>query len=241
METTNSLDVLRQLQTLDAQLYRLRREKQQKPVELEQVKSEVASQEAESKSVESKFKDLQLAQKKDELDLESREANIRKLQSQLFQLKTNKEYTAMQHEIDSLKADKSLLEEAILRRFDATDQVAKERQLQTQRLTAAQQKLEKERVRLNQELELLNQKIAEIEEQRKTLTPAIQPELLTIYEKILVLRDGLALVPLLQDSCGGCHRRMPPQVVNEVFLKTKVVMCESCNRILYFDEAHSKL
>ncbi|MBI2093818.1 MAG: hypothetical protein HYT88_03750 [Candidatus Omnitrophica bacterium] len=241
METTNSLDVLRQLQTLDAQLYRLRREKQQKPVELEQVKSEVASQEAESKSVESKFKDLQLAQKEDELDLESREANIRKLQSQLFQLKTNKEYTAMQHEIDSLKADKSLLEEAILRRFDATDQVAKERQLQTQRLTAAQQKLEKERVRLNQELELLNQKIAEIEEQRKTLTPAIQPELLTIYEKILVLRDGLALVPLLQDSCGGCHRRMPPQVVNEVFLKTKVVMCESCNRILYFDEAHSKL
>jgi hypothetical protein len=56
-----------------------------------------------------------------------------------------------------------------------------------------------------------------------------------------MLRDGLALVPLVSDACGGCHRRLPPQVINQVYLKADLVTCESCNRILYFDEAHSKL
>ena len=64
---------------------------------------------------------------------------------------------------------------------------------------------------------------------------------LSTYEQILEIREGLALVPLVKDACGGCNRRMPPQVVNQVYLKAQLVTCESCARILYFDEAHSKL
>ena len=71
--------------------------------------------------------------------------------------------------------------------------------------------------------------------------PTLLPATLEVYERVLDIREGLALVPVLNDSCGGCHRRLPPQVINEVYLKAKLVTCENCNRILYFDEAHSRL
>jgi len=57
------------------------------------------------------------------------------------------------------------------------------------------------------------------------------------YERVLASREGLALVPLVNDSCGGCHMVQPPQVVNEVSLKATLVTCENCNRILYVDES----
>ena len=46
------------------------------------------------------------------------------------------------------------------------------------------------------------------------------------------------MVSVLNESCGGCHRRLPPQIVNEVYLNAAIVTCPSCNRILY-DDAHS--
>ena len=49
----------------------------------------------------------------------------------------------------------------------------------------------------------------------------------------------LAMVPLVDEACGGCYRKLTPQVVNQVLLKSDLVMCENCNRILYSDEHQS--
>ena len=235
------LELLKQLQQVDGELFRLRREQEEKPQELEEAQARLADQEAKMKATEARLKTLQLSQKEKEVELQTREASVKKLQGQLFQLKTNKEYSAMQREIDALKADNSLLEEAILKGFDAIEQASNERQREQARLAEVQAQLRIEQARIEQELAAISEQIAELERRRKGVVPDVHPPTLATYERILNLREGLALVPLINNSCGGCHRRLPPQVINEVYLKAKLVMCESCSRILYFDEAHSTL
>ena len=237
----DQLEQLKRLQTLDGELFRLRRQQQEKPLELEQAEAQVAAQDARVKAAESRLSTLQLSQKEKEIELQTREANVKKLQGQLFQVKTNKEYTTMQREIDTLKADNSLLEEGILKTFDAVEQATKERQREQAQLTEQQGRLRVERERIAGELAEIEGQLARLERDRQGLTPDVPPKALAIYEQVLEIRDGLALVPLLNDACGGCHRRLPPQVINQVYLKADLVTCESCNRILYFDEAHSKL
>jgi predicted nucleic acid-binding Zn-ribbon protein len=235
------LEILKRLQALDGALFRLRRQQQEKPLELEQVIAQVAVQEAKLKAADATLTKLQLLQKEREMELQTREASVKKLQGQLFQVKTNKEYTTMQREIDSLKADNSLLEETILKTFDAIDQATKERQLEQSQMVALQERLRVARERIERELAAIGEQIAQLERSRQILVPDVPPPALATYERVLEIREGLALVPVVNDSCGGCHRRLPPQVINEVYLKAELITCESCNRILYFDDAHSKL
>ena len=237
----DQLEQLKQLQEIDGELFRLRREQGEKPRELERVEASTAAQEAVVKGAEDRMRVLQLAQKEKEIELQTREANVKKLQGQLFQVKTNKEYAAMQREIDALKADNSMLEEAILKMFDAIELAARERQREQARSAEAQARLRTERARIEQEVAAIEETISRLERDRQVIVPNVPKEGLATYERALKIRDGLALVPLLNDSCGGCHRRMPPQVVNQVYLNASLVTCENCNRILYFDDAHSKL
>jgi predicted nucleic acid-binding Zn-ribbon protein len=237
----DQIETLKQLQTIDGEIFRLRKQEAEKPRELEQVAARVTAAAAQLKDAEARLKVLQLAQKEKDIELQTREAHVKKLQGQLFQVKTNREYTAMQHEIDTLKADNSLLEEAMLKLFDDLDLATKERQQEHQRLALEEERLRNERARIERALTEIREKLDQLERQRQSVTPEIPPKTLTAYERVLELREGLALVPLVDNSCGGCYRRLPPQVINEVFLKAKLVSCEQCNRILYFDEAHSKL
>ena len=238
---TDQLELLKRLQGIDGELYRLRRQLEDKPRELERVESDVAAQDARVKAVDARLKALQLSQKEKEVELQTRETSVKKLQGQLFQVKTNKEYSALQHEIETLKTDNSLLEETILKNFDAIDQAGKERQQEQKRLAEVQERLRVERARIERESATIQEQMTQLEQARKVVVPELRPEVLTRYERVLGMREGLALVPLVHESCGGCHRRLPPQVINQVYLKADLVTCESCNRILYFDEAHSKL
>lgn len=237
----DQLETLKQLQAIDGELFGFRKAQRQKPQELERVMGDVAAQEAKVKAADDRLKSLQLAQKEKEGQLQTHEANVKKLQGQLFQVKTNKEYSAMQREIETLKADNSILEETILKAFEEIDAATQVRQREQRVLAEQQDRLRLERQRIEQELATLSDQIAQLEKRREAILPEVPKPALVTYERILGIRDGLAMVPLVNESCGGCHRRLPPQVINQVYLKADLVTCESCNRILYFDEAHSKL
>lgn len=233
---TDQIETLRTLQEIDAQLYRLRAEQRQKPLALERAKQLVAEQQANAQAIEAHLKALQIEQKQKEIELATQEATTKKLQLQLFQVKTNKEYTAIQHEIDQSKADASLLEEDILKLLEVIDQTTRERQAQLAEVAKQEARWREEEAKTTQELKAIEEQLAVLEQQRQTVVPLINAGTLSVYERVLVSREGLALVPLIKESCGGCHMVQPPQVVNEVRLKARLVTCESCNRILYLDD-----
>ncbi len=231
------LETLRKLQAIDAELFRLRHDQQHKPLELERMTRAVAEQQAHAQSLEAHLKTFQLQQKEKDMELATREAHIKKLQAQLFQVKTNKEYSAIQHEIEQAKADVSLFEEEILKLMDSIDTAKRQHAAQLAQVANAQDQLRLEQTRIDREIAEIEQRIAALEQQREGIAPSVDATALSTYERILESRKGLAMVPLMNDSCGGCHMVQPPQVISEAYLKTKLVTCDSCNRILYVDDA----
>lgn len=225
-----------ELQTVDGQLYALRRQRQQKPAQIEQLKAAHQAEAQRVKTVEEQLKTLQVKRGSMEGDLSAKEANVKKLQMQLYQVKTNREYTALQHEIEGLKADNSVLEEEILRLMEQVDQ-------QKAALVSAQAAFKTEAARhqeavavVERETAALDAEIARLQAQRQTVTPRIDPKLLAQYERVLERREGIGLAPVRQGACSGCYMNLPPQTINEIRLKERLIACESCARLLYYPD-----
>ena len=230
------LQTLRALQEVDGQLYRLRQEQQRKPRELAQATQQFEHAQAEAKRFDGELKAIQIKQKQREMELAEQEDKIRKLQTQLFQVKTNKEYTAMQHEIDQLKADVSMAEEEIIALLDRADAAKRQHVEAQQRANQEQEQFQQVERRIQQELAAIDEQTRVLDGQRQQMAPVVDHEILRLYERALDNGDGLALVPLAKESCGGCHMAQRPQVVNQVYLKAQPVVCESCQRILYVSD-----
>ncbi len=242
MATTSVADQLKtlvELQKLDAEIHRLRRELNSKPAEAARLKEAHERAVQGLQAAEARHKSLEVKRNQMETDLGQKEEQIKKLQVQLFQLKTNKEYAAMQREIEGFKADKSVLEEEVLKLMEEADrakgQVAADRQVvktQEEALAAQLQRIEEESQKIRASVE-------ELRAARSALTPKVEPVVLAQYERILERKDGLALVPVRGYACGGCNMVLPPQVINEIQMGTRLVLCESCARILTVEPAES--
>jgi predicted nucleic acid-binding Zn-ribbon protein len=228
------IKILVELQKIDSEIFRLKKELASHPETEKRIAAEFEKKKAGLKAAEEEAKALQVKQKSKEVDLAQREEKITKLTAQLYQLKSNKEYSAMELEIKGLKADKSLLEEDILKLLDAVDEAKKKVAKEKEALAQEEKKHQAELAELKKRADELQAGINAGEEKRKTYTPNVEARSLSQYERILKSRDGLALVPVVNNACGGCHLGLPPQVVNETQKHEKWIVCESCARILYW-------
>lgn len=230
------IKILVELQGLDTHIFRLQDELAQIPVDIQKIEDEFKQVTADLKKAEDGMKALQLKRKEREMDLESKEGNIKKLQSQLFQLKTNKEYSTMQEEIARIKADNSFIEEDIIKILDQMDiqnaEIKKEKEL----LKAEDAKFGEMKKNKADESGKLEAELAGVKAQRAALSEKVDKTVLSKYEKIVHNKDGLAVVPVVNDSCQGCFQVLPPQVINIVKLKIDLILCENCSRILYIEE-----
>jgi predicted nucleic acid-binding Zn-ribbon protein len=188
------------------------------------------------KALEDNLKSLQIKRKDKENDLESKESSIKKLQTQLYQLKTNKEYTTMQEEIARGRADSSLIEDDIIKILDQIDiqnrEIAKEKEF----LKDEEAKLNEEKRRVDEETKRIKAEVDLLKIQRNTIVKKIDKAMLAKYDRIIKNKDGLAVVPVAGESCQGCFRILPPQVIHEIRMKEDLVFCENCARILYIEE-----
>ncbi len=236
------IDILEQtrklvdLQKLDGEIFRMKKDLKEKPKVLAQLKEEFESKKAHLKELEAQFKTMQVARNSLETDLKAKEDEIAKANSQLSAIKTNKEYTAKITEIEGLKADKSLIEEKILKSYDETDACKDETAKEQELLKQEEQKYQQQKKEIDDQVKVLEGRVKELEAKRGGITPQINKTTLSRYEKILENKDGQAIVPITGSSCGGCYMNVPPQVINEVKMHDKVIFCESCARILYLEE-----
>lgn len=230
----DQLKSLVQLQAVDTQIYRLKKELEAYPRSRKKLDEDLEIHKITLQSIEAALKDLQKSQKEKELELDTKEEKIRKLQSQLYQLKSNKEYATMELEIRGLKADKSVLEEEGIRFLDAVDQQKSKVAAEKERLLAEEKKFEASLAQLGQAKQATEAQWKALEQERARFLPSVDPKLMAQYERILKSREGLALAPVKNGSCGGCHLGLPPQVVNEIQMAHKLIVCESCARILYW-------
>jgi len=232
----DQIKALVELQKLDAEFYEHQNKLKEKPAKIEALKSAFEEKKLGCHELEEKLKKKQLERKEREGDLQDKEGEIAKANSQLSLLKTNKEYKAKLTEIESLKADKSIIEEKILILFDEVDAVAAQSQKEKDALAQEEKKFSEEKAKIETEMKQLDDRVKVLAAQRQQKAKDVQSSLLTQYERILKGKDGLAMVPVLHNACGGCYMNVPPQIVNEIKKHEGLVYCESCARILYTDE-----
>lgn len=225
-----------ELQKLDKEIFDYKKELENRPALLNELKESFEAKKAALKQLEEKAKAIQLDRKAKELDLKAKEDEITKANLQLSQLKTNKEYTAKLTEIETLKANKSVFEEKILVSYDESDVI--NAKIEKEKIFLAQE--EKSYLTQKEEIEdtikIFQDKVKILQSQRDRKSPEVDKEILVKYEKILEKRNGIALVPVQNEICGGCYMNITTQSVNEIKMHEKLIICEMCARILYLED-----
>jgi len=230
------IKLLIELQGLDKEIFKFEKDLAQAPEQIKSLDAEYKQKEEEVKAKDTELKQVQVAHKTKEIELKTKEDSIKKLEGQLYQLKTNKEYTAMENEIKGVKADCSLLEEEIITLLDKIDEAENQKKQRSEELKVEQKKTEDEKKRISEEIKKEQESLNQIKTQRNTLAEKVDKNILSKYERILHNREGMALVPVRGNACQGCFLNLPPQVINEIKMKEDFVFCESCARILYMEE-----
>jgi len=230
------LKLLARLQTFDSQIDEREEKKAKLPKRLIPFKEGVKRIDQELREAKEELEDLQKKRRHEERELEAREIELKKYQRQLYEVKDNKAYAALEGEIALSKEKNEAAEEKILKSLEMEEERTKGVREIEERLKEEKKKLFKQEEKVKQEIKILDQEIVQIASVREKMAKRISSNSLSRYEKLRKGKGGLAIVPLEGSSCGGCHMGLPPQIVSEVKKGVRFVTCENCNRILYWKE-----
>ncbi len=159
--------------------------------------------------------------------------HIAKFKRQLNDVKTNKEYSALQKEIEDTELGAGRIEEEILREMIAADDIEREIKAANARQTEEKGRIGKEREAILAEQKDLEARKAELIKEREAVLPEIPPDQLRIYLRITKRLNGVAMSPVTDDFCSLCQMRVRPQVLNDLLGRNALITCEACGRILY--------
>ncbi len=227
------LSALVLLQKVDCKLDEIQILKGELPMEVKDLEDEIEGLHARQTRVEEEINGIQefIAQKKE--GIKEAEALVKKYEKQSDNVKNNREFEAINKEIEMQTLEIKLCEKHIK---DATEEISeKARQLETAKKAVANK--EGHLVGKKGELEKI---ISETEKEEKHYNKEgekarshADDRLLTSYDRIRKnYRNGLAVVAIERDSCGGCFHAIPPQKQSEIKLRKKIMVCENCGRIL---------
>lgn len=163
------------------------------------------------------------------------QSRLSKFKDQLFEVKTNREYQALQKEIEVAQGELGAVEEKVLERMIEADALVLEIK-QAEGVLAAQQKaIDAEKKSLNQELASDEAFLKQALEGRITLLAEMEPTLVALFEQVAKARKGVAICSATRDGlCSVCHVRLRPPVFQQVRRNDTIIQCESCRRILYY-------
>jgi predicted nucleic acid-binding Zn-ribbon protein len=236
LDLKTQLSSLLKLQAIDTEIYSLKESLAAKPQEIKVFQDAFEAKKAGLAALEKQLLDAQKTKKDAELELANREEATKKLQTQLYALKTNKEYQTMLQQIQDSKADASLIEDKILASMDLIDKVKIETDQERTRLGEEEKVFVSQKKIVEDKTKEINGRLADLEGIRSQALPEIDPKILSQYDRILASRDGIAIVGVKHNSCLGCNMFVPPQVINLIKMYDKIITCEICNRMLYTEE-----
>lgn len=225
------------LQKIDDTLFDIEKLKKEIPEKFAHIDAEIRKREKDFLNIEKELNDTIKKRRRLEGNLDTENEKLKRYQKQLFEVKTNKEYTAMLSEIENTKAKISELEEEILILFDKTDHLVKEVEVLRKKLEDEKQKLLKEKEFLSEKMKSLAQDLLIKKDERTRLIVGMKPELFNNYERIRKGRNGSAVVQIKKGFCSGCFTSLPAQFIHELKKRDKIYTCEHCGRILVWDES----
>jgi predicted nucleic acid-binding Zn-ribbon protein len=230
------LKPLLELQEIDIKIQELDKNIALVPGDILELRKKVAEIEKKLAEVEAKLGETEKESRHHERLLQAKENELNKYRSQMYEVKTNKEYSALMIEIDNLRQENSQLEDKILTLLEERDRLLHLIKDEKIKLAADREKLkikeEENRERIK-ELEKIRDSNTE---KREILSRNIEKQLLESYEKIRKAERGIALAAVEGNVCYGCFTEIPYQTINEIIKGNRLIVCERCSRMLYWKE-----
>ena len=221
------------LQNIESEIDRLRTYRGELPMEVQDLEDEVAGMETRLERQNEEIGQIKRLIAEKEAGLKEAQKHKERFETQIMGVKNSREFDALSKEIEIQSLEIQIADKKIKEFKHQLDARALDLQNLTEQLEGRRNDLELKRTELGSI-------IAETEEEEKNLhkevekaTKKIETRLLSAYQRIRGnARNGLAVVSVQRDACGGCFNHIPPQRQMDIRLRKKITVCEHCGRIL---------
>lgn len=233
MSIEQKLQALYELQTTLTAIDEKRALRGELPLEVQDLEDEIAGLDTRIEKIDTEIKEFQSAITMKKGEVQEAQANLERYNNQLNEVRNNREYDSLSKQIDYERLEVELCNKKIK---EATDQVA----YRTNDLEIAKTEREERQKDLDEKKSELEDILAEtreeetmLKERAKDLEVKIVPRLLSSFKRIRKsARNGLGIVYVQRDACGGCFNKIPPQRQLDIKMHKKIIVCEYCGRIL---------
>jgi hypothetical protein len=202
--------------------------------ERQTLKAKAVTAQAELENAKLRVKQIESARKDLELEVEGKKQMIVRYSNQQFQTRKNEEYRALTHEIDTCKAAIFEIENREIEFMEQAEAAQKEVLRGTQGAKEARALMDEQVAQLDAREENLKKELAQLEANREELASAVDESARSRYERLVRSKGENVVVGVQHGVCGGCHMKLPPQLLVTCQAEKDLVGCSNCGRILYY-------
>jgi predicted nucleic acid-binding Zn-ribbon protein len=222
------------LQDRDRKIVRVTQELAHIGPERESLKAKAASTQGALDTAKLRVKQIESERKQRDLEIEAKKAQIEKYLNQQLLTRKNEEYKALTHEIEMAKEVIFKIEDAEIVLMEQAEAAQKEVVRATAEAAAAKKLVDDQITQLNAREENLKKDFAALTADRAQLAAAVDDSTRNRYERIFKSKGENVVVGIEHSACGGCHMKLPTQIVTHCRANAELVTCPSCGRILYY-------
>lgn len=224
------------LQDRDRRLLNCAKELEKLPADEIRARSKLAADEAAVAKAHDALLAADLKVKKIDMDSETRRTTIKRLKVQQFETRKNDEYQAFNHEITRYEKEIDALETKELEAMEEVDRCRAVQAAAKAALDHTRKLAEEDLVAIVARRERMERESRELSAERATLAAAVpDSSALALYERLMRTKAGLAVAPVDEGKCGGCHIKLIPSTAIQAQGAMVLTQCENCGRILYTD------
>ena len=228
------LEALLDLQNLDVELAGLEAVRSRLPRKIAELAAEKESLRAAVAQSEERLAAARGDIARRQRDLEGLNAKRDDLVSRQLIIKTNEEYAALTHEIGFAKQEIRENEDALLRLMEDAERLVAELEKARVDLERSTRDIDGRTAGFERELAELSDAVAVKRDERLRVSKRVDRPILSRYERILASKGNSAIADVTDGTCSGCRMKLPPQTVIEVRSGRRLMVCESCGRILFW-------
>ena len=227
------LEALFELQSTLSQIDEKRALRGELPLEVQDLEDEITGLSTRIEKIQKEIAEFQTAISQRKGEIAEAEASVARYNQQLNEVKNNREYDMLSKEIEFQTLEIELCNKKIreaLSRIEERETVLKQNQ---ELVEDRKQVLEEKKGELDEILQETKEEEDKLKSKASELEMKIEPRLLTSFKRIRKnARNGLGVVYVRRDACGGCFNKIPPQRQLDIKMHKKIIVCEYCGRIL---------
>ena len=230
----DTIEKLLVLQDRDRKIHRVQAELAHISPERETLKTKAASTQTQLDAAKNRVKQIESERKRLEIDVESKKTQIEKYANQQLQTRKNEEYRALAQEIEHCKAEITKIEDGEIELMEKAEAAQKEVLRAMADASEAKKDVESQVGDLNKREENFKKELIELQQGRAELAGAVDEVARNRYERLLKSKGDNVIVGVAHSVCGGCHMKLPAQILLDCRSQKDIVACSNCGRILYY-------